>query len=109
MFKKAPFGLKPLSSLFQRGMSRILGDLPFVLNFIDDIVIFSKNREEHAEHVRTVIERLNKAKLIINEQKCNFYSTQIALLGFVVGLHGKSVDPAKFANIDEWDEPTTAK
>jgi hypothetical protein len=38
MFKKAPFGLKPLSSLFQRGMSRILGDLDFVRNFIDDIV-----------------------------------------------------------------------
>lgn len=35
MFKKAPFGLKPLSRLLQRGMSRILGDLPFVLNFID--------------------------------------------------------------------------
>jgi hypothetical protein len=49
MFKKAPFGLKPLSSLFQRGMNRILGDLPFVCNFIDDIVIFSRNRTEHAE------------------------------------------------------------
>jgi len=42
MFKKAPFGLKPLSSMFQRGMSRILGDLPFVLAFVDDIVIFSQ-------------------------------------------------------------------
>ena len=109
MFKKAPFGLKHLSSLFQRGMTRILGDLPFVLNFIDDIVIFSKNREEHAEHVRTVIERLNAAKLIINKNKCRFYSTQISLLGFVIGLHGKSVDPTKFANIDEWEPPTTAK
>lgn len=109
MFKKAPFGLKPLSSLFQRGMSRILGDLPFVLNFIDDIVIFSKNRDEHAEHVRTVIKRLTAANLIVNRNKSNFYSTQITLLGFVIGLHGKSVDPKKFANIDEWEAPTTAK
>jgi len=109
MFKKAPFGLKPLSSLFQRGMSRILGDLPFVFNFIDDIVICSKNRDEHAEHVRAVINRLTAANLIINRNKCNFYSTQISLLGFVIGLHGKSVDPKKFVNIDEWEAPTTAK
>lgn len=109
MFKKAPFGLKPLSSLFQRGMSRILGDLPFVLNFVDDVVIFSRSREEHAAHVRTVINHLNAANLILNREKCNFFSTQISLLGFVVGLQGKSVDPRKFANIDEWVEPTTAK
>jgi len=108
MFKKAPFGLKPLSSLFQRGMSRILGDLPFVCFFIDDIVIFSKNREDHAEHVKQVIERLNEAKLIINKNKCNFFSTQIALLGFLVDLHGKRVDPNKLANINEWMPPTNA-
>jgi RNase H-like domain found in reverse transcriptase/Reverse transcriptase (RNA-dependent DNA polymerase) len=109
MFKKAPFGLKPLSSLFQRGMSRILGDLPFVLTFVDDIVVFSQNRDEHAEHVKIVIERLNAAKLILNRDKCNFFSTQISLLGFVIGLHGKSVDPTKFANIDEWTAPMNAK
>ncbi|GJJ75097.1 hypothetical protein EMPS_07455 [Entomortierella parvispora] len=64
MFRRAPFGLKPLSSIFQRGMTRILGDLPFVLVFIDDIVIFSKTKEEHAAHVKCVIERLTEAKLI---------------------------------------------
>lgn len=109
MFKKAPFGLKPLSSLFQRGMSRILGDLPFVLNFLDDIVVYSRNRKEHDAHVRTVINRLNAANLILNRDKCALYSTQISLLGFVVGLHGKSVDPRKFANIGDWVEPTTSK
>ena len=82
MFKKAPFGLKPLSSLFQQGMSRILGDLPFMSFFIDDLVIYSKNRKEHAEHVRCVIERLNEANLIINKEKCNFFATQITLLSF---------------------------
>lgn len=99
MFKKAPFGLKPLSSLFQCGMNRILGDLPFVCNFIDDIVIFSRSRKEHAEHVKTVIKRLNEAKLIINRNKCNFFSTQISLLGFLVNLHGKSVDTKKLLNM----------
>jgi len=109
MFNRAPFGLKPLSSLFQRGMSRILGDLPFVLNFIDDIVIFSKNREEHAGHVKAVIERLNAAMLIINRKKCNFYSTQISLLGFIVDLHCKRLDPSRLVNVHEWADPTTGK
>jgi len=61
------------------------------------------------EHVGIVIERLTAAKLILNRDKCNFFSIQISLLGFVIGLHGKSVDPTKFANTDEWAAPTTAK
>jgi hypothetical protein len=108
-FRKAPFGLKTLSSLFQRGMSRILGDLSFVRNFIDDILIASKDREEHAKHVKIVIDRLTKANLIINVDKCSFYSTQVALLGFVVGIDGKKVDRNKLANIDDWLPPTTGK
>ncbi|KAF8992521.1 hypothetical protein BGZ52_012815, partial [Haplosporangium bisporale] len=52
-----------------------------------DILIASKNREEHALHVKTVIERLTKAKLIINEDKCNFFSTQVALLGFIIDIN----------------------
>ena len=109
MFKKAPFGLKPLSSIFQRGMTRILGDLGYVLNFIDDIIIFSKNREDHARHVKEVLKRLNRANLIVNPDKCHFFSTQVALLGFIVDIHGKRVDPKKLTNIDEWQPPTAGK
>jgi hypothetical protein len=88
-------------------MTRILGDLPFVLIFIDDIVIFSKTREEHAEQVKCVIDRLTKAKLIINKEKSHFYTIQIILLGSVVDRLGKRVDPTKLANIHEWVPPTT--
>jgi len=107
--QKAPFGLKPLSSLFQRGMNRLLGDLPFVRNFIDDIVVFSRNRKEHAEHVKNVIERLNEAKLILNRDKCNFFSTKITLLGFQVGLHGRSVDLRKLIDLHKLEYPTSGK
>jgi hypothetical protein len=109
MFKKAPFGLKPLSSLFQRGMSRILGDLEFVRNFIDDILIASKDRKDHFLHVKEVVERLTKAKLIINTEKCSFYSTQVSLLGFIINTEGKRVDPNKLVNINDWQPPTTGK
>ncbi|GJJ69208.1 hypothetical protein EMPS_01554 [Entomortierella parvispora] len=69
MFARAPFGLKPMTSIFQRGMSLILGDLPFVAVYVDDIVIFSDTAEEHREHVREVIKRLTKANLILNPDK----------------------------------------
>jgi hypothetical protein len=65
MFARAPFGPKPMTSIFQRGMSHILGDLPFVAVYVDDIVIFSHSIEVHSEHVRIVIDRLTKAKLIV--------------------------------------------
>jgi transposase InsO family protein len=109
MFNRAPFGLKPLSSIFQRGMTRILGHLPFVCIFIDDIVVFSKHREDHAAHVNKVIQCLNEAKLIINQEKCHFYVTQILLLGHIIDINGKKVDPSKLTNIHEWQPPTTNK
>jgi len=46
---------------------------------------------------------------IINTDKCNFYSTQVALLGFIIDIHGKRVDPNKLVNIDDWKPPTTGK
>jgi len=81
ILKKAPFGLETLSSLFQRGMNRLLDDLPSVCNFIDDIVIFSRTRKERAALVNLVFDRLNKTNLIINRDKRRFFSTQISLLG----------------------------
>ena len=109
MFKRAPFGLKHISSLFQRGMSRILGDLPFVGNFIDDIIVFSNSFKEHALHLRIVINRLTQAKLILNPDKCHFFRTSVVLLGFVINSRGKQIDPTKLVNMHEWDYPTTSK
>jgi hypothetical protein len=65
MFARVPFGLKPLTSIFQRGMSHLLSDMPYVCVYVDDIVIFSNTIEEHLEHVGFVIQRLTMAKLII--------------------------------------------
>jgi len=109
MFARAPFGLKPMTSIFQRGMSHILGDLHYVSVYVDDIVIFSKTIEEHMEHVKTVVNRLTKAKLIINREKSNFLRTQVILLGFVVDANGRRINPHKVANISSWAPPTNGK
>jgi len=109
MFARAPFGLKPMTSIFQRGMAHLLGDLPFVAVYVDDIVIFSDTVEKHKEHVRLVIERLTKAKLIINKEKSHFLRTQVVLLGFLVDANGKRINPEKVANVSSWAPPTNGK
>lgn len=109
MFARAPFGLKPMTSIFQRGMTYILGDLAYVCIYVDDIVIFSRTKEEHLQHVKIVIDRLTKAKLIINREKSKFLCTQIVLLGFVIDKHGRRINPEKVANISAWAPPTNGK
>lgn len=109
MFLRAPFGLKPMSSIFQRGMADILDGLDFVAVYIDDIVIYSKTPEEHLLHVQEVLKRLNKHKLIINPEKCHFFCTEIILLGFVINKQGRRINPEKVANVHNWAEPTNAK
>jgi transposase InsO family protein len=109
MFARAPFGLKPMTSIFQRGMAHLLGDLHFVSVYVDDIVIYSNTMDEHLEHVKIVIERLTKARLIINKEKSHFFRTQVVLLGFLVDANGKRINPEKVANVKTWAPPTNGK
>lgn len=107
VFQGAPFGIKTLPSKFQRVMSQLLGDLPFARFFIDDIIVFSRSLDEHLQHVQAVLSRLNHAGLIVNPKKCNFFRTELLLLGFLVSTQGIRPDPKKLANIDDWPRPVT--
>ena len=96
----APFGLKTLPSHFQRVMSILLHDLDFAHVYIDDIVVLSKSREEHAAHLKEVIRRLNDAKLILNVDKCHFARLEINLLGYRINPYGRTIDPSRLARSD---------
>ncbi len=72
MFRGCPFGLKPISSKFQRVMSIVFDGLPFVTTFVDDIVVYSQNMQDHQSHVKTVIDKLTKVNLLLNPDKCHF-------------------------------------
>jgi putative transposase len=109
MFARAPFGLKPMTSIFQRGMMEILGDLEWVAIYVDDIVIFSDTAEEHLLHVEAVLKRLTKYNLIVNPEKCHFFCTEVILLGFIINKHGRRINPEKVANVQTWAEPTNHK
>jgi hypothetical protein len=79
----------------------------FVVVFIDDILIYSKNEEEHARHLRIVLMRLREHQLYAKFSKCAFWLEEIQFLGHVLSAKGIAVDPSKVKDILEWKPQTT--
>ena len=95
-FVVMPFGLTNAPATFNRLMTDISRESldDFVLVFFDDILVYSKSREEHEHHLRHVLEILRKAKLYAKRSKCSFFVDRVAYLGFIVSAEGISPDPA---------------
>jgi hypothetical protein len=79
----------------------------FVVVFIDDILIYSQNEEEHAKHFQIVLTRLREHQLYAKFSKCAFWLEEIQILGHVLSVKGIVVDPSKVKDILEWNPPTT--
>jgi hypothetical protein len=79
----------------------------FVVVFIDDILIYSKNEEEHALHLRIILTRLREHQLYAKFSKCAFWLEEIQFLGHMLSANGIAVDPSKVKDILEWKPPTT--
>jgi hypothetical protein len=79
----------------------------FVVVFINDILIYSKNKEEHAKHLRIVLTRLREHQLYAKFNKCTFWLEEIQFLGHVLSAKWIAVDPSKVKDIFEWKPPTT--
>jgi hypothetical protein len=79
----------------------------FVQVYCDDILIFSKTREEHLVHVRMVLEALLHQKLYAKASKCQFGRASVGFLGHVISEHGFAGDPRKVAAVAEWATPTS--
>jgi hypothetical protein len=79
----------------------------FVVVFIDDILIYSKNEAEHARHLRIVLTRLREHQLYAKFSKCAFWLEEIQFLGHMLSANGIAVDPSKVKDILEWKPPTT--
>ena len=110
-FLRLPFGLNNAPASFQRIMDFVLGDLigNHCLVYLDDVVIFSDNEEDHYHHIQQVFERLRKAAFTLNSEKCHFGMKQIKLLGFIINEHGVATDPAKVEVIKNLPAPTSVK
>jgi hypothetical protein len=77
----------------------------FVLVFIDDILIYSKSREEHEEHLKLVLQVLREHQLYAKFSKCDFFQKQVHYLGHVISEEGVAVDPDKIKSIMDWPTP----
>jgi RNase H-like domain found in reverse transcriptase/Integrase zinc binding domain/Reverse transcriptase (RNA-dependent DNA polymerase) len=104
-----PFGLTNAPATFMGLMQTILHPLldVCVIVYIDDILIYSKNSEDHLHHLEQVLELLRKNQLYGKLSKCDFFKSQVDFLGHVVSANGIAVEPVKIDAIQAWPTPTS--
>jgi hypothetical protein len=79
----------------------------FVLVFIDDILLYSRNKEEHEEHLRLVLQKVRENQLYAKLSKCEFWLSEVLFLGHVITDGGVAMDPGKVRDVLKWEPPTT--
>ena len=102
-----PFGLTNAPATFMTLMNSVFREYlgKFVLVFLDDILICSKNEDEHKQHLKQVFEILREHKLYAKLSKCDFFTLRVEFLGHVISDEGISIDPKKVTVVAEWPVP----
>ena len=106
-----PFGLTNAPAIFQHLMNDVFHEFldHFVVVYLDDILVFSKNEKDHENHVRLVLEKLCSAGLYAKLEKCVFHQPQIEFLGYIISGEGLSMDPKKIEAVISWKRPSTVR
>ena len=104
------FGLTNAPAAFMDLMNRVFKDYldKFVVVFIDDILIYSKDEVVHEEHLRMILTRLKEHQLYAKFKKCEFWLSQVAFLGHIISKDGVAVDPSKVEAVKDWPRPKNA-
>jgi hypothetical protein len=106
-----PFGLTNAPAIFMNLMNKIF--MPyldkFLIMFIDDILIYSRNKEDHAKHLRIALQVLREHQLHAKFSKCEFWLDQVEFLGHVIGKEGIAMNPSKVQSVLDWQALTNVK
>jgi len=106
-FKVMPFGLCNAPATFQRLMDEVLQGIlwDYVVVYLDDLNIYSRNFDEHLLHLRAVFDRLRRAGLKLNPDKCRFVTPELVFLGHVIDQQGVRTDPEKIEKVKNFPIP----
>ncbi|KAL4347857.1 hypothetical protein GQ457_17G010820 [Hibiscus cannabinus] len=106
-FLVMPFGLTNAPAAFMDLMNRIFKPYldKFIVVFINDILIYSRNKDEHAQHLRIFLQTLRDRQLFAKFSKCEFWLSEVAFLGHVISAKGIMVDLKKVQTILDWRPP----
>ena len=106
-----PFGLQGAPSCFQRLMNHYLRPYlgKFCIVYIDDILIYSRTKEEHLQHLELILQILREKELYAKGSKCDLMRTQVSFLGYIVKHSTIMTDPSKIEAVQNWEPPTTVR
>jgi hypothetical protein len=107
-FMVMPFRLTNAPSVFMDLMNRVFHKYLelFVVGFIDDILVYSTNHQEHEEYLKKVLDILREGKLFAKLKKCEVWLKKVSFLGHVISGEGIEVDPSKIEVVVNWEKPT---
>jgi hypothetical protein len=106
-----PFGLTNAPASFQHFINDVLCPYldVFITAYLDDILIYSDNLEDHQRYILKVLEALTKAGLHLKPKKCEFHRQEVKYLGFIISTTGTKMIPSKITTIQEWPQPQNVK
>ncbi|KAL0200281.1 hypothetical protein M9458_003468, partial [Cirrhinus mrigala] len=106
-----PYGLSVSPSVFQTFLNEVFREFlhRFVVVYIDDILIYSRNMAEHRQHVQQVLQKLRHHQLYLKLEKCEFHKSSVQFLGYNINSEGVLMDQGKVDAIQNWPQPDSIK
>ncbi len=106
-YKRLPFGVSPAPEVFHRVVADVIRDLPHVIHYIDDILIFAASQAEHDALVREILQRLRRVGFAICNNKCSFSKREVTFLGHLISGDAIRPDPLKMEALQCMQPPST--
>ncbi|KAL0167181.1 hypothetical protein M9458_039025 [Cirrhinus mrigala] len=110
-YRVMPYSLSISPSVFQTFMNEVFREFlhRFVIVYINDILIYSRDMAEHRHHVQQVLHKLREHRLYLKLEKCEFHRPSVHFLGYIISAEGVQMDQGKISVIQEWPQPLTVK